>query len=224
MRPAGVDPRSSSVARRAPLYAALVATALVLAPGLEPSAAATARAGAAERKPAPTAPARPAAAEPEPARPVSAAAPEPAPAPAAAPDAAPLPAPTPADVLPVGGAKLMIGAVILIALVIGAGLLARRLPVGRFMPGTQGLIRVTAKTHLGPRERLCLVEVGPTAVLIGVTQQGMQTLHVWPQGVAAARSTPPPPAGGERTVYPTGVEVPGQLRGLSARLAATRVG
>ena len=78
-----------------------------------------------------------------------------------------------------------------------------------------GPIRLVARTQLGARESLCLVEVGPTTLLIALTAQSIQTLHVWPEGIGA--TSPGRPA----TAEPRSA-VPGQLRELAARLSGTR--
>lgn len=115
---------------------------------------------------------------------------------------------------PGDGWKLLVGSLVLAALVFAAARGVKRLPIARFLPSAEGTIRVTARTHLGVKEQICLVEVGSTALLIGVTAQGIQTLHVWPQGLGIAA----PPAGpaGRTGFDPAGV--PGQLKSLVARL------
>jgi flagellar biogenesis protein FliO len=156
----------------------------------------------------------------------------PAPAPVPAPGAPPAAAPPPESrVVPapgvepfaLGGLKLLLGAGLLALGLVLVARLSRRLPLGRLLAQPGGPIRVVARAHLGPRERLCLVEVGPTSLLLAVTAQGIQTLHAWPQGLpgqgargAAARSGEA--TGGEPDA------VPGQLRALQARLAAGRRG
>jgi flagellar biogenesis protein FliO len=121
----------------------------------------------------------------------------------------PKPAPAP-SFLSTGG-TLLFGSLVLVGLLYAATRVMRRLPIGRFLPSADGPIRVTARTHLGARESLCLIDVGPTTLLVAITGQSLQTLHVWPDGVnAAARPVAAP------------VAVPGQLRELAARLSGTR--
>jgi flagellar biogenesis protein FliO len=100
--------------------------------------------------------------------------------------------------------------------------LVKRLPVGRLLPRADGPIRVVARTHLGAKERLCLIEVGSTSILLALTPTQIQTLHVWPQGtpgvlVPDASSGLAP----ERSSL-DGVDVPGQLRDLRLRMTAPR--
>jgi flagellar biogenesis protein FliO len=113
-------------------------------------------------------------------------------------------------------AKLLLGSLVLVVVLWGVTRLLRRLPIARFLPGAQGPIRVVTRTHLGAKESLCLIEVGPTSILLAITAQTIRTLHVWPQGVAV------PPAreassSGAKTAPDPG-PVPGQLKNLQAWL------
>jgi flagellar protein FliO/FliZ len=51
-------------------------------------------------------------------------------------------------------------------------------PAWRTRPRHPGLIEVLCRTPLSPRQSLCLVRVGPQLVLLGVTPERVQTLHV----------------------------------------------
>lgn len=160
--------------------------------------------------------------------PVVVAPPAPAPAPPPAPVVAPA-APAPSDGFLGAGGKLLIGSLVLTALLFGATRVVRKLPIARFLPSaTEGAIRITARVHLGARESLCLVEVQGTSLLVAITGQTMQTLHVWPDAAPAPRTaaaaglraeassfTPRPPA-------PAAPVVPGQLRNLQSWLASRR--
>jgi len=132
---------------------------------------------------------------------------------AAAPPA--LPTSTRAPSFLTAGGTLLLGSLVLVALLYGASRLMRRLPIGRFLPGAEGPIRLVARTHLGTRESLCLIEIGSTTLLVAVTQQSVQTLHVWPDGVTSA-TAPPATPGPERP------SPPGQLRALASRLSGSR--
>jgi flagellar biogenesis protein FliO len=190
---------------RPPLLGLLVAGALMMTPltgegqttkasrsGLRPAK----DAGVRENDIAPT---------PPPAVPVS-----PPPATVEPPPAAPKPAPT-SPFLNTGG-TLLFGSLLLVGLLYAATRAMRRLPIGRFLPTAEGPIRVVARTSLGARESLCLINVGPTTLLVAITTQSIQTLHVWPDGITAAT----------RPVAPGTVSVPGQLRELAARLSGAR--
>lgn len=110
------------------------------------------------------------------------------------------------------GAKLLVASLALAGLLYLALRAARRLPISRFLPSADGPIRLVARTHLGSRESLCLIEVGSTRLLVGISAQGMETLHVWPDGGTggAAAAGGPTPA--------RGLEMPGQLRALQGRV------
>ena len=176
---------------------------------------------AAEKETAPVPDPVPPAAQPSTAAAAPAVAPA-SPAPVAAPAAA-TPAPILAEPSPAkststpsflsAGGTLLLGSLVLVGLLYGASRLMRRLPIGRLLPSADGPIRVIARTHLGTRESLCLIEVGPSTLLVAITQQSIQTLHVWPDGVRAAAPTPPGSPGSPRP------SAPGQLRSLAARLS-----
>ncbi|MBI4593702.1 MAG: flagellar biosynthetic protein FliO [Candidatus Rokubacteria bacterium] len=86
------------------------------------------------------------------------------------------------------GAKLLLGAILLAGLLFAAARYAKRLPLGRFLPSADGPIKVIGRSHLGPKGSLALIQVGSTALLVGITQTSVQTLHVFPEGYAAART------------------------------------
>lgn len=77
-------------------------------------------------------------------------------------------------------AQLTLGLVVVLALAVGLSWLLRRYALPR-----DGLIRVIGGLPLGTRERLLLIEVDEVRLLIGVTAQHIQTLHVFtPPAVA----------------------------------------
>lgn len=102
-----------------------------------------------------------------------------------------------AAVAPGGGmlAQLTLGLVVVLALAVGLSWLLRRYALPR-----DGLIRVVGGLPLGSRERLLLVEVDKTRLLLGVTATQIQTLHVFAPGTAPPAGAPafcldePPPA------------------------------
>ena len=49
---------------------------------------------------------------------------------------------------------------------------------GRFNATANGQMKVIAGLSLGPRERAILLQVGEKQILVGVTAQQVQTLHV----------------------------------------------
>ncbi|MBI3636627.1 MAG: FliO/MopB family protein [Candidatus Rokubacteria bacterium] len=139
----------------------------------------------------------------------------PAPAVVPAPTVAPAPAPSAGDSLAGVGAKLLIGSLILVGALWAVARFAKRLPIAKFLPNADGPIRITARSHLGPRSSLALIEVGATTLLVAMTGGGIQTLHVWSDGVSegtGSRAGATPVPGAPR------VAVPGQLRGLQSWL------
>ena len=69
---------------------------------------------------------------------------------------------------------LGLGAVLVLIAVL-AWLIKR---TGRFQATANGEIKIVASLSLGPRERTVLLEVGDEKILVGVTAQQIQTLHI----------------------------------------------
>lgn len=88
----------------------------------------------------------------------------------------------------------MFGAIIallaVLALIVGLGWLLKRLPGTGFQPA-DGL-KVVASLNVGAKERVVVVEVNGTQLLLGVTAGGISQLHQLPDPlpVAAAPSLP----------------------------------
>jgi flagellar protein FliO/FliZ len=89
--------------------------------------------------------------------------------------------------------QLTLGLVVVLAAAVGLSWLLRRhvLPRG-------GAIRVIGGLPLGSRERLLLVEVDEVRLLIGVTSQQIQTLHVFPPALPFTLAPPPPESADDR--------------------------
>lgn len=92
-----------------------------------------------------------------------------------------------AALAPGGGmlAQLTLGLVVVLALAVGLSWLLRRYALPR-----DGLIRVVGGLPLSNRERLLLVEVDRTRLLLGVTASHIQTLHVFAPGTAPPAAAP----------------------------------
>jgi flagellar protein FliO/FliZ len=97
-----------------------------------------------------------------------------------------------------GGGMLMqltLGLVVVLVLAVGLSWLLRRYALPR-----DGVIRVIGGLPLGSRERLLLVEVDATRLLLGITPQQIRTLHVFaaatspPADPTPFRIAPPPPS------------------------------
>jgi flagellar protein FliO/FliZ len=84
-------------------------------------------------------------------------------------------------------APSMFGAVLallaVLALIIGLGWLLKRMPGSGFRPA-EGL-RVVASLTVGAKERVVVVEVNGTQLLLGVTAGGINTLHQLPDPLPA---------------------------------------
>ncbi|MBW7903621.1 MAG: flagellar biosynthetic protein FliO [Rhodocyclaceae bacterium] len=78
----------------------------------------------------------------------------------------------------------------ILALFIGTAWLLRRLNGGRG-PAGGGPMRVVGGLSLGPRERIVLVEIEDTWLVVGIAPGQMRTLHTMPKG------EPPVPDGGD---------------------------
>ena len=93
---------------------------------------------------------------------------------------------------PGGGmlAQLTLGLVVVLVLAVGLGWLLRRYALPR-----DGAIRVIGGLPLSNRERLLLVEVDETRLLLGITATQIQTLHVFApsNGAATFQVEPLPP-------------------------------
>jgi flagellar protein FliO/FliZ len=68
------------------------------------------------------------------------------------------------------------GLVLILALIFGLAWLIRR--TGKFQANANGEIKMIASLSLGTRERAVLLEVAGERLLVGVTTQQVQTLHI----------------------------------------------
>jgi flagellar protein FliO/FliZ len=100
-----------------------------------------------------------------------------------------MPTQSPANAGSIGGAVLAL--VMVVGLILALGWIAKRLPGFRGASGN-GALRVVSQLTLGPRERVVVVAVGDTQLLIGVGAGGLRTLHTLqePLPVAAPAATP----------------------------------
>lgn len=69
---------------------------------------------------------------------------------------------------------------LIVGLLMGAAWLARKLSGGKVFG--QGGMKIIGGVALGPRERLVLVEVGDTWLVIGIVPGQIRTLHQLPKG------------------------------------------
>lgn len=75
--------------------------------------------------------------------------------------------------------QALFGLLIVLAFIAALAWLFRRLPLGQGVAG--GAVRVVGGVALGTRERLVLVEVGETWLLLGVAPGQVNTLHAMPR-------------------------------------------
>lgn len=98
-------------------------------------------------------------------------------------------------------ARTLGGLFVVLAMIVAAGWLLRRLQQRAGMgPGGLGrrrsqVITVVAQQMLGAREKVVVVDVEGTWLVLGVTQQHVQTLHTLPRPAEAASTTPDSPSG-----------------------------
>jgi flagellar protein FliO/FliZ len=87
--------------------------------------------------------------------------------------------------------QALLGLVIVLGLLYGFFWLLRRFSPGQ--TGAQGVVKVVGGVMLGPRERLVVVEVENTWLLVGVAAGHVSTLHTLarPEGVEAASAQGP---------------------------------
>jgi flagellar protein FliO/FliZ len=97
--------------------------------------------------------------------------------------------PPPAGPVSVAGLLqvLLALAVVLAAIALFAWVLRRWMPG---QAGASGFLRVVGGVMIGPKERLVLVEMGETWLLLGVAANHVNLLHSMPRPVGV----PPPPA------------------------------
>ncbi|CAN7318091.1 flagellar biosynthetic protein FliO [Variovorax sp. LjRoot290] len=103
--------------------------------------------------------------------------------------------PTPAaEAAPAVGASGLLqagfGMLVVLALIFACAWMARRFGLQRF--GGGNLVKVVSSSMVGQRERVVVVEVGATWLVLGVTASQINTLHTLPaQAVASAPAATP---------------------------------
>ena len=75
--------------------------------------------------------------------------------------------------------QLTLGMVMVLALIVGLAWVLKR--TGRFQMAAGGGLRVLGGLSMGARERVVLLQVGETQLLVGVAPGRVQTLHVLEQ-------------------------------------------
>jgi flagellar protein FliO/FliZ len=83
--------------------------------------------------------------------------------------------------LPVGAALQSLAALgLVLAAIVGAAWMLRRFQGAG--AASSALVRTIAAAPVGPRERVVLVEIGDTWLVLGVAQGAVRTLHTLPRG------------------------------------------
>ncbi len=97
------------------------------------------------------------------------------------------------------GFQALLGLGIVLALIAGASIVLKRMIPGRL--GRPGLLKNIATVAVGPRERIVVVEIGATWMVVGVTANQITALHVMEKGTFP--STPDPAANTATAADPT---------------------
>lgn len=78
--------------------------------------------------------------------------------------------------------QTFLGLALVLGLFIGAAWLLRRLNGGAGLLGQQGPMKIVGGLPIGTRERIILVEIEDTWLVIGIAPGQMRTLHTLPKG------------------------------------------
>lgn len=86
--------------------------------------------------------------------------------------------------------ETLLGLLLVLGIIILLAWLIKR--TNRFQATANGEMKIIAGLSLGPRERAVLIEVGEQQILVGVTPQQVQTLHILetPVSTEQAKSIP----------------------------------
>lgn len=82
----------------------------------------------------------------------------------------------------------MLGLGIVLALIVGASVFLKRMSPGRL--GRHGLLKPITAVAVGPRERIVVVEVGDTWMVVGVTATHITPLHIMAKGAFPETAEP----------------------------------
>ena len=104
----------------------------------------------------------------------------------------------PADVDAGGLLRVCLSLGVVIALILGAGWVLRRLQGGTVR--SAGNLRALESIAIGMKERVVLVQAGEKQLLIGVAPGNVRTLHVFDEAIALTTQAAPSPAAAFKTV------------------------
>lgn len=88
--------------------------------------------------------------------------------------------------------NMLLGLIVVLALIVGLAWMVRR--SGALQGGAAGALRILGGLSMGARERVVLVQVGDTQLLLGVAPGRVQILHVLEEPIVLRE--PGRPAGG----------------------------
>jgi flagellar protein FliO/FliZ len=83
--------------------------------------------------------------------------------------------------------QLTLGMLLVLGLIVGIAWVLKR--SGRFQLAAGGSLRILGGLSMGSRERVVLLQIGDTQLLVGVAPGRVQTLHVLDQPLPSARNT-----------------------------------
>jgi len=83
----------------------------------------------------------------------------------------------------------LIGLAIVLAVILGAAWLLKRVQPARFAGGR--LLRMVAQLGVGNRERVVVVEIGDQWLVLGVTASSISTLHTTPRAAVPDKPEAP---------------------------------
>jgi flagellar protein FliO/FliZ len=106
-----------------------------------------------------------------------------------------VPAPIASPVSLGGMLQVLLGLGLVLAAVVGSAWLLRRFSPGQI--GAGGAVKVIGGVALGPKERLVLVEIGETWLVLGVAPGQVNTLHTLAKPEGGAFAAEMPSGGGE---------------------------
>jgi len=72
--------------------------------------------------------------------------------------------------------QVTLGLLLVLAMIVGIAWLLRR--YGRLQSAASGSLKIIGGLSIGPRERVVLLQVGDTQLLVGVAPGRVQTLHI----------------------------------------------
>ena len=86
--------------------------------------------------------------------------------------------------------RVTLGLVAVLISIVVAGRLLRAM--NRFQTGTHGQFKLLSAISLGPRERIVLLQVGQTQLLVSIVPGRIQTLHVLDRPIDVMSNPPAP--------------------------------